>query len=186
MPQWPLRCLRGRHSDVRKSPDVRPVHKYLMTPISISSLRAISSARASLMPVIGMLLLLCSLLSGTAQAADVVITHPGNANTALPLSSVRAIFSMRLNTWPDGTQVTVFVLPDRHPAHARFSRTVLKMLPYRLRREWDRLVFSGTGIAPIEVKDEAEMRRRVAGTPGSIGYLDEGLVDESVRSLVVK
>jgi hypothetical protein len=157
-----------------------------MKLLSISSLRAISSARTLLMPVVGMLLLLGSLLAGTVQAADVVITHPGNANAALPLSSVRAIFSMRLNTWPDGTQVTVFVLPDRHAAHARFSRTVLKMLPYRLRREWDRLVFSGTGIAPIEVKDEAEMRRRVASTPGSIGYLDEGLVDESVRTLVVQ
>lgn len=145
------------------------------------------SARHLLMPVIGVLLLLCSLLTaGTAQAADAVITHPGNANTTLPLSSVRAIFSMRLNTWPDGTQVTVFVLPDRHPAHARFSRTVLKMLPYRLRREWDRLVFSGTGIAPIEVKDEAEMLRRVGSTPGSIGYLDEGLVDETIRTLVVR
>jgi ABC-type phosphate transport system substrate-binding protein len=158
-----------------------------MKPLSISSLRATSPARAFLlMPAIGVLLLLCSLMAGVANAADVVITHPANANSTLPLSSVRAIFSMRLNTWPDGTQVTVFVLPDRHPAHARFSRTILKMLPYRLRREWDRLVFSGTGIAPIEVKDEAEMRRRVASTPGSIGYLDEGLVDENVRALVVR
>jgi len=157
-----------------------------MKPLSNSFPRAIPSARTLLMPAIDVLLLLCSLLTTTAQAADVVITHQRNANTTLPLSSVRAIFSMRLNTWPDGTQVTVFVLPDRHPAHARFSRTVLKMLPYRLRREWDRLVFSGTGIAPIEVTDEAEMRRRVAGTPGSIGYLDEELVDESVRALVVK
>jgi len=156
-----------------------------MTPLSISSARVIRSARTLLMPAIGVLLLLCS-LTGTAHAADLVITHHGNANTSLPLSSVRAIFSMRLNTWPDGTQVTVFVLPDRHPAHARFSRTILKMLPYRLRREWDRLVFSGTGIAPIEVTDEAEMRRRVATTPGSIGYLDEGLVDASVRAIAVK
>jgi hypothetical protein len=138
------------------------------------------------MRAVGVLLLLCGLQAGAAHAADVVITHPGNANVSLPLPSVRAIFSMRLNTWPDGTQVNVFVLPDRHPAHARFSRTVLKMLPYRLRREWDRLVFSGTGIAPIEVSDEAEMRHRVASTPGSIGYLDERLVDESVRALTVK
>lgn len=133
-----------------------------------------------------MLLLVVGLLAVNAYAVDVVVTHPGNANKALPLSSVRAIFSMRLNTWPDGSQVTVFVMPDRHPAHAHFSRTVLKMLPYRLRREWDRLVFSGTGIAPIEVPDEAEMRRRIARTPGSIGYLDGGLLDESIRALDIQ
>jgi hypothetical protein len=138
-----------------------------------------------MMPVIGMLLVL-SLLTSAAYAADVVVTNPRNAHAALPLSSLRAIFSMRLNTWPDGSQVTVFTLPDRHPAHIRFSRTVLKMLPYRLRREWDRQVFSGTGIAPIEVRDETEMRRRIARTPGSIGYLDEELVDETVRTLVIQ
>jgi hypothetical protein len=142
--------------------------------------------RALLRALVGMLLALCILPAGAVQAADVIITHPGNANTAMPLSSVRAIFSMRLNTWPDGAQVTVFVLPDRHPAHARFSRNILKMLPYRLRREWDRLVFSGTGIAPIEVKDEMEMRRRVASTPGSIGYLDEELVDDNIRTLDIR
>lgn len=146
-----------------------------------------SPTHRPLMHAIGVLLLLtCLTANGVVQAADAVITHPDNPNSELPLSSLRAVFSMRLNTWPDGSQVTVFVLPDRHPAHAHFSRTILKMLPYRLRREWDRLVFSGTGIAPIEVKDEADMKQRVASTPGSIGYLDEGQVDASVRALVVQ
>jgi len=121
-----------------------------------------------------------------ALADDVVVTHPSNTDTSLSLASVRAIFSMRLNTWPDGSAVTVFVLPDRHPAHAHFSRTVLKMLPYRLRREWDRLVFSGTGVAPVEVTNIEEMKQRVASTPGSIGYLDEGQLDESIHVLAIK
>lgn len=120
------------------------------------------------------------------RADDAIVTHPSNAKAVMTLASIRAIFSMRLNTWPDGTAVTVFVLPDRNPLHAEFSRTVLKMLPYRLRSEWDRLVFSGTGVAPIEVSSVEEMRRRVAGTPGSIGYLDEGDLDESVRAIKVQ
>lgn len=159
---------------------VSKLGRFIRTP------NAVYNARAPLAYALGTMLLLLSLTSGTVHALDVIITHPRNPNTAIPLSSVRAIFSMRLNTWPDGSQVTVFVLPDRHPAHARFTRHLLKMLPYRLRREWDRLVFSGTGIAPIEVEDEAEMRRRVGRTPGSIGYLDEGLVDENVRALVIQ
>jgi len=135
---------------------------------------------------IALLYCVCVVLAPAALADDAVITHPGNTNTKMSLASVRAIFSMRLNTWPDGTGVTVFVLPDRHPAHAHFSRTILKMLPYRLRREWDRLVFSGTGIAPVEVSSTAEMKQRVASTPGSIGYLDEGQLDESIHKLAVE
>ena len=44
------------------------------------------------------------------------------------------------------------------------------MFSHRLRKTWDRLVFTGTGQAPIEVNTIEEMRSRVMNTPGAIGY----------------
>ena len=44
-------------------------------------------------------------------------------------------------------------------------------LPYVLRNTWDRLVFTGTGLAPTQVHSEDEMRQKVQETPGAIGYL---------------
>lgn len=84
---------------------------------------------------------------------------------------VRAIFAIRLREWPDGVPVRVFVLPDSDPLHVEFCREQLGTFPYVLRASWDRLVYTGTGIAPEVVPNEKEMRRRVAMTRGAIGYV---------------
>jgi hypothetical protein len=65
----------------------------------------------------------------------------------------------------------VFVLPDGDPLHVEFCREQLGTFPYVLRATWDRLVYTGTGIAPEVVANEKEMRRRVAMTRGAIGYV---------------
>ncbi len=98
---------------------------------------------------------------------------------------MRALFTMRLRLWPDGAPVRVFVLPDQDPTHRSFSREVLNVYSHQLRRAWDRAVFSGTGQAPTEVRDGAEMLKRVAATPGAVGYVGGGVEDERVRFVPV-
>lgn len=128
------------------------------------------------------------MLSAAAQAhaEEVAITQAKTNHNKLSLASARAVFSMRLSTWPDGTPIKVFVLPDRHPSHARFARNTLNMFPYQLRREWDRQVYSGVGVAPTEVSDLQTMKLLVAQTPGAIGYIEKGDVDETVQILQIQ
>jgi hypothetical protein len=95
----------------------------------------------------------------------------------LTTETIREIFFMRLNTWPDGSPIHVFVLPDKHPLHIRFAKEILGVYPFQLRSAWDRLVFSGTGVSPTTVESEEEMRARIESTPGSIGYTDKKLGD---------
>lgn len=115
-----------------------------------------------------------------------IVTHPGVSEKALSVNSLRSIFSMHLKTWPDGTKIRVFVLPDDDPLHQRFSKEKLNVFPYQLRSNWDRLVFSGTGQAPIKVNSSEEMLARVAGTPGAIGYLWRADINENVNVLQIK
>lgn len=85
---------------------------------------------------------------------------------------------MRRRTWKDGTAIHVFVLPDTHLTHKSFCKNKLGIFPHRLRKIWDRLVFTGTGQAPTEVQSFKEMRSKVMQTPGAIGYLP-GLEQET-------
>ena len=78
---------------------------------------------------------------------------------------------MRVTRWPDGTPIRVFVLPDRHPVHHRFVKEYLQIFPYQLRNSWDRQVYTGTGQAPVQVKDMEEMHHRVSEASGAIGYI---------------
>jgi ABC-type phosphate transport system substrate-binding protein len=116
----------------------------------------------------------------------VIVTYPGVSEETLSANSLRSIFSMHLKTWPDGTKIRVFVLPDDDQLHQIFSKEKLNVFPYQLRSTWDRLVFSGIGQAPIKVNSSEEMLAKVASTPGAIGYLWRADINENVSVLKIK
>ena len=124
-------------------------------------------------------------LTHCAHAQELVV-NPDVPQHELTLSTARAIFGMRLRNWPDGTPIQVFVLPDMSPVHTRFAKQVLQVFPNQLRAAWDRLVYSGTGQAPTNVDSQQEMRDKVATTPGAVGYLAQGMIDDSVRVMQVQ
>src|SRR5688572_23575176 len=138
-------------------------------------------------------LLLASILFAPAVAwgADPGAEVSVIVNEAVPddersLGSVRAMFSMRVKAWPDGTPVRVFVLPDRDELHVAFAKQVLRVYPYVLRETWDKLVFTGAAQAPIEVQDEITLQRRVASTPGAIGYVRGKPKHEKTKTLEIR
>jgi hypothetical protein len=122
---------------------------------------------ALLFAMLSLLCAPCSALAGSVQ----IIVHPDQASTLIGRTLLRSIFTMRLRQWPDGTPVHVFVLPDHDEATALFCREQLGTYPYVMRATWDRMVFTGTGLAPTVVNSEREMRERVRSTPGAIGYV---------------
>ena len=115
-----------------------------------------------------------------------IVTNPGVTEKTLSVNSLRSIFSMRLKTWSDGTKIRVFVLSDEDQLHQIVSKEKLNVFPYQLRSTWDRLVFSGTGQAPIKVNSNEEMLARIATTPGAIGYLWRANINENVNVLEIK
>jgi ABC-type phosphate transport system substrate-binding protein len=154
------------------------------------------------------LILLCGWPARANSQEVVVAVNPAApAGEAIARNTLSAIFGMRLRTWEDGTPIRVYVLPDNHATHIAFCKQILGVFPHQYRTAWDRLVYSGTGQAPLEVASEEEMRAklagrrgeapvvvgseeemraRVAGTAGAIGYLSPKMIDESVRVLQVQ
>lgn len=84
----------------------------------------------------------------------------------LPQNGLRAIFGLRLRTWPDGSVVRVHVLRDDHSLHTQFCREVLGVFQRQMRIAWDRLVYSGAGQVPIDVDTEKAMRTEIADRSG--------------------
>jgi ABC-type phosphate transport system substrate-binding protein len=110
---------------------------------------------------------LCPIL---ADAADIIV------NDSVPAAhytrtDTRAIFAMHLRIWPNGEPIKVFTLADDDPVHKDFVKNNLYMFPHQLRRAWDRMTYTGTGIAPIELDSEQEMIEKVTNTPNAIGYV---------------
>lgn len=118
--------------------------------------------------------------------AQEVVVHPTVSQEQISRNTLRAIFSKRLQNWPDGSPVTVFVLSDRSPLHIAFCKQILNVYPHQLRRAWDRLVYSGTGQSPLEVDSEKDMRQKISNTPGGIGYLTAKEQDDEIKVLPVR
>ncbi len=112
-----------------------------------------------------------------------VIVHLDNEITSLSKNTLKAIFSMRLRSWPDGTPITVFVQSSDSVIHRKFCVSKLGVLPYQIQRTWDVLVFSGMGQSPIELKNEMEMKQKISQIKGAIGYVSEIGEAENVRPI---
>ncbi|SEL50864.1 hypothetical protein [Halomonas daqiaonensis] len=140
--------------------------------------------RLSLLALASVLLASLSLAGTPAIAREapiLLVAHPDVNTRQLKRDTTRAIFAMRQRTWPDGQAVRVFVLGNNHPVHARFAKEQLAVYPHQLQLAWDRMVFSGTGQAPDRVRNQVEMRERVATTPGALGYLEREYLDDRVQ-----
>lgn len=101
-----------------------------------------------------------------------VITHHSVKIESLSSSQLRRIYSMRQIRWPNNEAIVVYVLPSQHPVHKIFSKDMLHIFPYQLDRIWNKLTFSGLGVAPRIVKSQAELIYAVSTTRGSIGYVE--------------
>ena len=113
-----------------------------------------------------------SVVAGAPQEIEIIV-NPDVQNETLSIGRLRVIFSMRVTRWTNAQPIHVFVLPGNHPLHQQFVKNVLKLFPHQLQSAWDRLVYSGTGVAPTVVSSVDEMRARIAATPGAIGYTDK-------------
>jgi len=114
-----------------------------------------------------------------------VVVHSDNELSSLSKNTLKAIFSMRLRTWPDGTPITVFVQDSDSEIHRKFCLFKLGVLPYQIQRTWDVLVFSGTGQSPIELKNEMELKQKISQIKGAIGYVSEIGESDNVRPISI-
>ena len=125
-------------------------------------------------------------LSVKSQVPQVqVVAHVSVALNELSASQVRRIFSMRQTSWPDQQAIVVYVLHNEHETHHSFGRHILGMFPYQLERIWNKLLYSGLGDRPLQVKNEQEMLDKIRRQPGAIGYVTYSLLGDGVKSITV-
>lgn len=101
-----------------------------------------------------------------------VISHSSVEVDSLSISQLRRIYSMRQLRWPNNNTIIVFSLPSNSSLHKEFSNEKLRIFPYQLDRIWNKLTFSGLGLAPTVLKNQTELIQAVKNTPGSIGYVE--------------
>lgn len=141
--------------------------------------------RAAL-PLLSVLLSTVLGAGGPAVAADlVVIVSARSTATALSGDQVAAIFLGQSAELPDGALVTAIDQPVGTAARDQFYVKVASKSPALLKAYWSKLLFTGRGQPPREVSGNAAVKKMVADTPGTIGYIERSALDASVRPVLV-
>lgn len=109
--------------------------------------------------------------SPVTHAID-VITNITADTASITTAQLRRIYSMRQVKWANGVPITVFVLSSDNIIHKKFCKETLRLFPYQLDSIWNKLTFSGMGIAPTPVNNMDELIKAVKSTTGAIGYIE--------------
>lgn len=115
-----------------------------------------------------------------------VIVNAANPVDSISRATLSQMFTRRLRRWPGGLDA----LPVDQPASARvrelFSRSVHGKSVAYVVRYWHRLIFSGRGIPPMEVPNDAAAIEWVKANPGAVAYVSaDSILPPEVKELTV-
>lgn len=122
-------------------------------------------------------------LAATAHAGVVLVGNPG-IGAALSADQAANLYLGKGSKLPNGANAVVFELENGDPLRVEFHAKVTGKSEAQLQSYWSRLVFTGKGTPPPQLKDAAQMKYSIASTPNAVGYIDEAQVDNSVLVLL--
>ena len=129
-----------------------------------------------------------TVLSVPLRAADtpvVLVVNDSVEIEQISVDSLRAIYSLRQLSWPDGVEVTAFVLDINGDTHRMFCRDLLKVYPHQLKKGWDRMEYTGRARGLQVVQSEQMLLNLVKQIPGAIGYVQRAVKTPNVHMISV-
>jgi ABC-type phosphate transport system substrate-binding protein len=129
---------------------------------------------------LGLVLSLCSAAAG----ADVVaVVSSKSTITALSANQVADIFFGRIRRFPNGALAVPVDLNDGSIERDRFYAKIAGQSPAQVKSYWSKIIFTGRGQPPRTVMTDIDMKKYISANVAAIGYIDESMVDASVRVL---
>lgn len=132
------------------------------------------------------LLLACTVLALIARAADYqLIAHPGVGTATLSKDGAKDILLGNQGKWANGTVIKLAVLSGG-PAHDKAINDLTARSADQFDKFWKKQVFTGKGVMPEAMADDAAMVAYVAKTPGAFGYVSAGAKTDGVKTVTVQ
>jgi len=127
-----------------------------------------------------------SVASMAASADVVVVVSAKSAVTTLSKSQAVDIFLGKVSRFPNGVQAVPIDQTDGSGIRDEFYAKVAGRSAAQIKAYWSKIIFTGRGQPPRTVPNSVEMKKRLVENPTAIGYIEDSMVDDSVRVLVAK
>lgn len=116
----------------------------------------------------------------TSFAELAIIVNKSNSDN-LDANYLQMVFLGKIKGYPTAGKAVPLDLPEDSPARAMFLKQVVKKTKAQFTAYWAKLMFTGKGVPPKVVENEASMLELVAKNPSIIGYVDAANVTDDVR-----
>jgi len=125
-------------------------------------------------------------LGFSAVSADVVaVVSSKSPITTLSKSQLMDIFLGKRTSFPDGRSVVPIDQTEGSAVRDEFYSRIAGMSPAQVKAFWAKIIFTGRGQPPKTVATSLEAKKLLDANPNTISYIDQSLVDSSVRVVLV-
>ncbi|MGH8174699.1 MAG: hypothetical protein ACREV5_00375 [Steroidobacter sp.] len=122
--------------------------------------------------------------AAAANAEIVVIVNPKNPAANMTAEQVAALYLGAATSYPDGGAAALADQPESAGIRGDFYQKATGRSAAQVKATWARIVFTGKGAPPKELKSDADVKAFVAGDAKAIGYVDSSAVDGSVKAVL--
>jgi ABC-type phosphate transport system substrate-binding protein len=125
---------------------------------------------------------------GQAPSADAlaIVVHRGNPTDTLTAAELRRIFMLETQSWPHGRRITVVLREKGQPERDEAIRLICGLSEAEYERNLLLQTFRGVVTrGPRSIQSATGMLRFIFNTPGAIGYVPAGEVDDSVKVVAI-
>lgn len=113
-----------------------------------------------------------------------VIVNASNPVETLSRSQLSNIFLKQESAWPDGQVIVPVDQAENSPVRAEFSRVVLRRPIAAVKSFWQKQIFSGAAVPPVEKASSDDVATYVSSFRGAVGYVGVVLVLSSGKAVV--
>lgn len=118
----------------------------------------------------------------SAVSADVVaVVSSKSPVTTLSKNQILDIFLGKRTSFPDGSSAVPIDQTEGSAVRDEFYSKMAGMSPPQVKAFWSKIIFTGRGQPPKTVASSLEAKKLLVANPNAISYIDQSLVDNSVR-----
>lgn len=122
------------------------------------------------------------LWAASASAQVAIIAHKDVPLDSLNRAQLTDFYSCELKMWGKNLPVVVVDMRLQSAVKDAFYK-FLGMTASRMKSIWLKKMLMGEGVEPLVVKSEEEMLKKVASTPGALGFVDASTATNEVKIL---
>lgn len=135
---------------------------------------------------IALLLVAASLaLPAAAEDAYKVVVHRSNPADSISRRQLSELFLKTVTHWPSGRAVQPVELRGEPEARAQFARQVLGKSLSALRSYWNKAIFSGREVPPVEMPSDEDVISYVRSNEGAVGVVSGSASTARTKVLAV-